>query len=180
MPEIFDLHGLFVPPVGFLSAIPDMFIISVDRYRDIAITAHITDLFARGRHIVKLRTGEPDVSVSEDVAAIWAAVLSVDNVPPGATFFELGGHSLLAIRLLNRVKDSLGVDLPLTTLFTHASIEDFTSRVVAEIPSREPGAGLPPQASPSTDLDELLAEIEAMSDEEAAALLRSLEEGDVP
>jgi acyl carrier protein len=114
------------------------------------------------------------------VAEIWAGVLGVEVIPPRATFFELGGHSLLAIRLLNRIKDSLSVDLPLTTLFTHSSIEDFTARVAEELSvhgGSDDASIEAPSEAPAEVLDALLADVESMSDEEALALLTALEDG---
>ena len=116
------------------------------------------------------------------VEQIWADVLDVERVPNGATFFELGGHSLLAIRLLSRIKDRLGVDLPLTLLFTHAEIESFSAEV-----ARAHGAEGPSEAESdigsndeTVDLDALLADIENLTDEEAAALLAELEGDGAP
>ena len=111
------------------------------------------------------------------VEEIWAEVLEVERVPTGSTFFELGGHSLLAIRLLSRIKDRLGVDLPLTLLFTHAEIESFSAEVARAHGAEEPSEGEPGIASDgeTADLDALLADIESLTDEEAAALLAELE-----
>jgi amino acid adenylation domain-containing protein/non-ribosomal peptide synthase protein (TIGR01720 family) len=57
-------------------------------------------------------------------------------------FFDLGGHSLLATQVMSRVKDSLGVDLPLRSLFDAPILAAFGDRVEA---ARRAGA---PQAPP--------------------------------
>uniref|UniRef100_UPI000A3CC8E1 MupA/Atu3671 family FMN-dependent luciferase-like monooxygenase n=1 Tax=Streptomyces griseus TaxID=1911 RepID=UPI000A3CC8E1 len=44
---------------------------------------------------------------------VWESVLDVRDAPADGNFFDLGGNSIAAIRLVNRVRDTLGVDYPL-------------------------------------------------------------------
>jgi amino acid adenylation domain-containing protein len=61
--------------------------------------------------------GEPRTPIEELLAGIWAEVLGVGQTGIHDDFFELGGHSLLAARAIARLRESLGVEVPLRALF---------------------------------------------------------------
>ncbi|KAK3823597.1 MAG: Non-ribosomal peptide synthetase module [Benniella sp.] len=67
---------------------------------------------------------EPQGEVETAIAQIWAEVLKLDRVSRNDNFFALGGHSLLAVRLMNRVT-SLGVQMPLSTIFASPTLSSF-------------------------------------------------------
>jgi amino acid adenylation domain-containing protein len=90
--------------------------------------------------------GDP---IAEIVARIWSEVLGVEALAAGTDFFDLGGHSLQVTRVLARVREALGVELPVRALFEHPTVAGFARRV--EAARREPGAagaweGPPPLA----------------------------------
>ena len=58
----------------------------------------------------------PEDGAEKELIAIWETVLNTKPVKATDDFFDLGGHSLLAARLLARIEDSLGVELPLASL----------------------------------------------------------------
>jgi amino acid adenylation domain-containing protein len=51
------------------------------------------------------------------LARLWAETLSVPRIGLDDNFFALGGHSLLALHLLQRVRETFGVELSLPALF---------------------------------------------------------------
>lgn len=59
----------------------------------------------------------PSTPQERAMAQIWEDLLDVRDVGVHDSFFELGGHSLLATKLIFRVRDVFGVDLPLQTIF---------------------------------------------------------------
>ncbi|TWT10294.1 non-ribosomal peptide synthetase, partial [Reyranella sp. CPCC 100927] len=60
---------------------------------------------------------------------IWADVLGVPKVGTRDDFFLLGGHSLLAVRIVSRLRQKLGRDVPLRTVFAHPVLADLATEV---------------------------------------------------
>jgi amino acid adenylation domain-containing protein len=69
----------------------------------------------------------PRTPLETEVAGIWGDVLGIDQVGLGDGFFDLGGHSLLATRVLSRIEEAFGVDMPLQTLFESPTLEGFAA-----------------------------------------------------
>ncbi|NMO14244.1 non-ribosomal peptide synthase/polyketide synthase [Pyxidicoccus fallax] len=56
------------------------------------------------------------------VAAIWRERLGLDFVGRDDNFLEIGGNSLMAAQLLNQLRDTFGVQLPLSALFESPTV----------------------------------------------------------
>jgi acyl carrier protein len=78
---------------------------------------------------------------SAEICALFAELLGRPEVLPDDNFFDIGGHSLVAIKLLTRIRDTYGVELPLNELFT-----DPTARAVAKCIDH---AGTPAPSTPA-------------------------------
>ncbi|MEV4110298.1 amino acid adenylation domain-containing protein [Nonomuraea sp. NPDC049695] len=91
----------------------------------------------------------PRTDAEELVADVWAEVLGADKIGAFDDFFALGGHSLLAIRVAARLRALAGVDLPIRTLFERRTVESLAQAVE----------------------EALVAEVAALSDEQARSLL---------
>ncbi|MCK1602688.1 non-ribosomal peptide synthetase, partial [Bradyrhizobium sp. 166] len=76
------------------------------------------------------------------LAELWAELLGVARVGRHDHFFELGGHSLFAVRLLSRLAQALGIELPLRTLFARPVLADLAASI-AEVLSRSGPQDLP-------------------------------------
>jgi acyl carrier protein len=71
----------------------------------------------------------PRTPTEEAVASAWAEVLGLDRVGVNDHFFDLGGHSLLATRVISRVREECGVDLPLRAMFEEPTLSGLAARV---------------------------------------------------
>lgn len=73
----------------------------------------------------------PQGQTEEALADTWAKVLGVDRVGAEDNFFELGGHSLLAAQIVNGVREALGVEVPLQSLFESPTVRGLARTVEA-------------------------------------------------
>ncbi|KAF0865635.1 non-ribosomal peptide synthase/polyketide synthase [Pseudomonas sp. LD120] len=73
----------------------------------------------------------PQSGLEQQVAAIWAQVLEVEQVGMNDNFFELGGHSLDALRLIGALNQTLVVQLSLNALFTAPTVAQLAGVIAA-------------------------------------------------
>ena len=87
------------------------------------------------------RTVAPLVTATEMVIAdAFAELLGIEDIGALDDFFELGGNSLLATRLVARLGETLGRQVPVRMLFEHSDIRDLA----AALDSAAPVRALPP------------------------------------
>jgi amino acid adenylation domain-containing protein/non-ribosomal peptide synthase protein (TIGR01720 family) len=96
--------------------------------------------------------GEPATPLEELLGGIWEGVLSLAHVGRRDNFFALGGHSLLATRVVSRIRLTLGVEVPLLTLFEEPVLEGFARKVEQALALRR---AVPPPVEPVDRTDQL-------------------------
>lgn len=102
--------------------------------------------------------------LAEVVAEAWRAALSTDHVTAEDNFFVLGGDSLAAARMAARLRAALDVRVPLSAVFEHPTLGEFTAALRAEH-----GPGVDEAAA-------LYLSVLACSDAEAETMLGRLDD----
>ncbi len=106
----------------------------------------------------------PRTETEQVLAGIWEDVLGIQPVGIHDDFHQLGGHSLLALQVLSRLRQALGCELPLRAVFDAPTVALLAVRILE---------GETRRAAEGGALDDMLARLEDLSDEEAEALLVS-------
>ncbi len=79
----------------------------------------------------------------EFLADVWSQLLRVERPSIHDNFFSLGGHSLMAAQVIARVRQTLGVELPLRSMFEAPTIARFVELIEIERRART-GIVVPP------------------------------------
>jgi amino acid adenylation domain-containing protein len=109
----------------------------------------------------------PRSLLEKRIAEIWREVLALDCVGVHDSFLELGGDSILAAQLISRVTRTFHLDLPLPLLFQSPTVSDM-ALLIARYRDTD---------SVQSDLENAIAELESISDDEARRLLLELKRG---
>jgi acyl carrier protein len=95
----------------------------------------------------------PQTPIEAKLVGIWAQTLNMRHIGIHNDFFELGGASVAAVQVMAKIASTFNIKLPLQTIFGAPTVAQLA--LVIE--------------------DQILAEIESLSDEEAAVLLANLD-----
>jgi acyl transferase domain-containing protein/acyl carrier protein len=118
----------------------------------------------------------PESESERIIAAVWGEAFGIAEVGVHDNFFSLAGNSLLALQIVTRLAGAFGVDVPMAALLEAPTVAELAQRIDGLVdPARgEPGDGqgtADPGGVDAAELERLLAEIEALSAEEAEARL---------
>jgi len=80
----------------------------------------------------------PKTPLEEMLIEIWQDLLKMHHIGVQDNFFALGGHSLLATQVMARLRNILGLALPLRTLFEHQTVAKLASKIERELATAFP------------------------------------------
>jgi amino acid adenylation domain-containing protein len=76
----------------------------------------------------------PQGEIEAALAQVWRELLPVDRIGRDDNFFQLGGDSLLAVKSVTRMRQVLGVEVPVRALFTSPTISALAAQVQELLP----------------------------------------------
>jgi len=114
-----------------------------------AAVASSTQSTLSRRSGVQTNHDAPRDETEQRIARIWQDALGIDGVGINDNFSQLGGHSLLAIRIVADLRKAFQFDLSIKALFDAPTVAELSSYIKEHV----------------------IAEIEALTDEEARQLI---------
>jgi acyl-coenzyme A synthetase/AMP-(fatty) acid ligase/aryl carrier-like protein len=74
----------------------------------------------------------PQSDLEKQIAEQWIRVLNLDKVGIHDNFFNLGGNSMKIVQLNSRLKEVLGRDISVVSMFRHVTISSFARYLIEE------------------------------------------------
>ena len=105
----------------------------------------------------------PRTPMEQSIAQVWSDVLGLEEIGVYDNFFDLGGHSLQATRVIARLRTPLQLDVPLRLFFENPTVAEL-ALAVTELQAGQEN---------DDDIMKMIEELEGLSDDEVAALLKN-------
>ena len=94
---------------------------------------------------------EPRSFIEETLMDIWRQVLHLEHIGLHDNFFTHGGHSILATVAISRLRDALGIDVPVRLMFEAPTIAKMATHVETLRSQAQDEQGIALRALPETD-----------------------------
>lgn len=102
----------------------------------------------------------PRNELEKTIAGVFSEILGLDRVGINDNFFSLGGDSIRGTQVIGRLQAGMHVELPVVALFHKPTVAELSEYI-----------GESEEYIDSDTIADILAELEMLSDEEAAQLL---------
>jgi amino acid adenylation domain-containing protein len=84
----------------------------------------------------------PNTGMEKAIADVWKKVLKKEKIGVNDNFFDIGGNSLNMMKVKNELKEIIGTDFPVVTLFTYTTVSSMARFLKQEnrgpeLPERE-------------------------------------------
>ena len=103
----------------------------------------------------------PRTSIEAKLVEIWSTILKIEPIGIDDNFFQLGGDSILAAQIINRIRDSMQVDLSFVIFFEQPTVTNMALKI----------AQIQAETVESAEILDLMDELESLSEEEVEQLL---------
>jgi microcystin synthetase protein McyA len=135
----------------------------------------LPDPIQRNR-ILEGNYAEPRTADERFLCQVWAEILRLDRVGINDNFLELGGNSLMATQVVSRVRDSLGLELPLTSMFDLPTIANLSNSFGNLKPKHREDDGFKKSETDPSVTGEILDKLDHLSDDDVDRLLLDMME----
>jgi amino acid adenylation domain-containing protein len=115
---------------------------------------------------------EPQGDLECAVADAWSQLFGGRRIGRRDDFFALGGHSLLAARTALLLGARLGVEVPVSLMFTHPTPADLAGELDRLVADRAGGTPITALPRAGQGVEDLIARIEDLPPDVVAALLQ--------
>lgn len=117
----------------------------------------------QARPTIETKFIAPGTPIETALATIWSELFHLERVGTADNFFELGGHSLIAVQMMIRIREQLGVELPLQVLSETPTIASLAEAIVQQLLGD----------ANADEMETVLTHLTQMSEEDARTLLAS-------
>lgn len=115
---------------------------------------------------------EPGNEIERKLSEIGMELLKVERIGIHDNFFELGGHSLLITRLISRIRDEFGAEIPLRTIFEFPTVSEIALIIQQQNGNKVNEKEIVGKTSRGEgSILDLVKEIEGLSENDAKRLL---------
>jgi len=82
-----------------------------------------------GRPSLSNEYAPPETKLEKELCSLWGDLLGISEVGATDSFFDLGGSSLLAVRMVSRLRERTGHDLPVLEVFERPTARALAKRM---------------------------------------------------